>query len=72
MSTPTHRSDYQRRREGERVRESAQEKRLGKDSWIRGKGRLEERDKSKSQLMLFQLLPRKKEKKKPKTDEASE
>lgn len=36
---------------------------------MRGKDRREERDELKSQLMLFQLLPRKKKKKK---DEASE
>lgn len=37
---------------------------------MRGKDRREERDELKSQLMLFQLLPR--EKKKKKKDEASE
>lgn len=72
MSTPSHGNDYQRRGEGKRVRERAQKRRLGKDSWMRAKDRREERDESKSQLMLFQLLPKKKKRKKNKTDEASE
>lgn len=51
--------------------ESTREKRLGKDRWMRRNDRQEERDKSRSQLMLSQLLH--KIKKKPaKTDEASE
>jgi len=66
VSTLSRGSDYKRRGEGERVRVRPQKKRLGKDSWMRGKDRQEERDESKSQLMLFQLLPRRKERKKPK------
>lgn len=51
---------------GEKGRESetAQKKRLGKDSWMRGRDRLEERGESKSQLMLFQQRRGKKKTKK--------
>lgn len=61
MSTPDRGSDQQSRGEGKRVRHAKRE--VGKDSWMRGKDGWEEREEPKSQLMLVQLLPKKRKKK---------